>query len=349
MTEGRTGVLLLQLGTPDSPSTRDVRRYLREFLSDPRVLDMPAPARRLLLELVILPFRPRRSAHAYRKIWTDEGSPLLTLSNALVEAVAERLGDGHRVVLGMRYREPSIARAVQTLADDRCDRIVVFPLFPQYSSAATGSAVQAALDEIGGLTNVPEVTVVGAFHDHPGFVGAVTEVARPLLESFAPDHVLFSYHGLPEKQIRSSDPTGAWCLADTECCAGITAANRFCYRAQCHATTRAVVAGLGLAGDRFSTTFQSRLKGQKWIEPYTDHVVVDLRDRGVSRLAVLTPSFTTDCLETLEEIGIRLRLQWAGLGGEELLLVPCVNVEPSWVGAVADMVRSHAPGRRRVS
>lgn len=343
MTERRTGVLLLQLGTPDSPGNGDVRRYLREFLSDPRVLDMPAVARWLLLELVILPFRPRRSAHAYRKIWTDEGSPLLVLSNALVDVLRTRLGDGYRVVLGMRYQRPSIAAAVRALVDDRCDRIVIVPMFPQYSSAATGSAVEKALGEIGGLTNVPEVAVAGPFYDDPGFVGAAADVARPLLGAFAPDHVLFSYHGLPEKQIRSSDPTGSWCLADAGCCARITATNRFCYRAQSHATTRGIAARLGLAPDGFSTSFQSRLKGQKWIEPYTDHVVVDLRDRGVSRLAVLTPSFTTDCLETLEEIGIRLRDQWAGLGGEDLLLVPCVNVEPSWVDALAEMVRSLAP------
>jgi protoporphyrin/coproporphyrin ferrochelatase len=343
MAERRTGVLLLQLGTPDSPGTGDVRRYLREFLSDPRVLDMPALARWLLLELVILPFRPRRSAHAYRKIWTDEGSPLLVLSNALVDAVGTGLGDGYRVVLGMRYRRPSIASAVRALVDDRCDRVVIVPMFPQYSSAATGSAVEKALDEIGGLTNVPEIAVAGPFYDDPGFVGAAAEVARPLLDAFAPDHVLFSYHGLPEKQIRSSDTTGSWCLADAGCCARITATNSFCYRAQAHATTRGIAARLGLDPDRFSTSFQSRLKGQKWIEPYTDHVVVGLRERGVSRLAVLTPSFTTDCLETLEEIGIRLRTQWAGLGGEDLLLVPCVNVDPSWVDALAEMVRSLAP------
>jgi protoporphyrin/coproporphyrin ferrochelatase len=343
MTDRRTGVLLLQLGTPDSPGTGDVRRYLREFLSDPRVLDMPAIARRLLLELVILPFRPRRSAHAYGKIWTEEGSPLLVLSNALVDAAGERLGDDYRVVLGMRYREPSIAGAVRVLVDEGCDRIVIVPLFPQYSSAATGSAVEKALGEIGGLTNVPEVAVVGPFYDDPGFVGAAADVALPLLDGFAPNHVLFSYHGLPEKQIRASDPTGSWCLAGPDCCSRITAANRFCYRAQCHATTRGIATRLGLDADAFSTSFQSRLKGQKWIEPYTDHVVVDLRDRGVSRLAVLTPSFTTDCLETLEEIGIRLRDQWSGLGGEDLLLVPCVNVEPSWVETLAQMVEAPAP------
>lgn len=343
MSERRVGVLLLQLGTPDSPGVADVRRYLRQFLSDPRVIDLPAPVRRLLLEGVILPFRPRRSAHAYQQIWTEEGSPLLVLSQALAAAVGRRLGDTHVVALGMRYREPSIAAAVERLVTAGCDRIVVLPLFPQYSSAATGSAVEEALGVIGGLTNVPPVSVVGDFFDHPGFVGSVAEVARPLLDSFTPDHVLFSYHGLPEKQIRSSDAGGSWCLASAGCCDRMTQANRFCYRAQSHATTAAVAAALVLADGTYSTAFQSRLAGQKWIEPYTDRVVVGLAERGVRRLAVLTPSFTTDCLETLEEIGIRLRAQWEGLGGEDLLLVPCVNASDRWADAVAEMVRDHTP------
>jgi protoporphyrin/coproporphyrin ferrochelatase len=343
MSDRRVGVLLLQLGTPDSPTTSDVRRYLREFLSDPRVIGLPAPVRRLLLEGVILPFRPRRSAHAYRQIWTEQGSPLLVLSQTLVTAVGQRLGESHVVVLGMRYRKPSTASAVERLVVAGCDRIVVLPLFPQYSSAATGSAVEKALAVIGSLRNVPPVSVIGAFFDHPGFVGAVADVARPLLGSFRPDHVLFSYHGLPEKQIRSSDPSGSWCLASAACCERMTEANRFCYRAQSHATTAAVAADLDLRVGGFSTAFQSRLAGQKWIEPYTDRVIVDLAERGMRRLAVLTPSFTTDCLETLEEIGIRLRAQWEGLGGEDLLLVPCVNASSVWVDAVAAMVRDHGP------
>jgi protoporphyrin/coproporphyrin ferrochelatase len=337
-----TGVLLLQLGTPDSPAVGDVRRYLREFLSDPRVLDMPAPARRLLLEAVILPFRPRRTAHAYRQIWTAEGSPLLLHGEALARDLRRELGPGFHVVLGMRYGEPSIPGAVADLHAAGCARIVMVPLFPQYSSAATGSAVEKALGEIAGLTNVPAVSVVGSFYDHPGFIDAAAEVARQRLDDFAPDHVLFSYHGLPEKHIRASDPTGARCLANGACCDRVTAENRFCYRAHCYATSKALADRLGLAEGSHTTSFQSRLAGQKWIEPYTDRVVVDLRDRGVGRLAVLTPSFAADCLETLEEIGIRLRRQWQELGGEAMLLVPCVNAAPRWVAAVADMVRGTA-------
>ena len=336
------GVLLIQLGTPDSTEVSDVRRYLREFLSDPRVLDIAAPARALLLNGVILPFRPRRSAEQYEKIWTEDGSPLTIHTETLTDRLQETLGDSYRVAYGMRYQNPSLESAVARLVEANCDRIIVVPLFPQYSSAATGSALEKALRIIGERWNVVNLATISDFFDHSGFVASVAEVARPHLDTFRPDHVIFSYHGLPEKQVKKSDPTGEWCLARAECCAQIVEANRFCYRAQCFATTRAVAAELGLEPGTYSTTFQSRLAGQKWIEPYTDVEVEELHESGVRRLAVLTPSFTADCLETLEEIGIRLREQWERTGGEDLLVVPCVNADPRWVSAVADMVRSVA-------
>lgn len=338
----RTGVLLVQLGTPDSTDVSDVRAYLRDFLSDPRVLDIPAPARALLLNAVILPFRPRRSAEQYEKIWTDQGSPLTIHTEALTAGVREELGDAYRVEFGMRYRNPSIESAVERLTEAGCDRIVVLPLFPQYASASTGSALEETLRVVGERWNVPDVVTIGDFYDEPGFIRSVAELARPHLDEVGPDHVIFSYHGLPEKQVKKSDLTGEWCLRRAECCDQIVAANRHCYRAQCFATTRALAAELGLAPDDHSTTFQSRLAGQKWIEPYTDVELPRLYESGVRRLAVLTPSFTADCLETLEEIGIRLREQWEGLGGEELAVVPCVNAQPSWVAAVADMIRKAA-------
>lgn len=334
------GVLLLQLGTPDSTDVSDVRTYLREFLSDPRVLDIPAPARWLLLNAVILPFRPRRSAEAYEKVWTEQGSPLVIHTEALAAKLQTVLGDGYRVVYGMRYRHPSIASAVAELAEAGCRRIVLLPQFPQYASASGGSAVQLALQVIGGSWNVPEVRTVSSFFDDPGFLDAAAEIARPLLEGFRPDHVLFSYHGLPEKQIRKSDSSGDWCLENTWCCDQMNEKNAFCYRAQCFATTRGLVARLGLDGGSSTTTFQSRLAGQKWIEPYTDKVLPRLSEAGVRRLAVLTPSFTADCLETIEEIGIRGRKQWEDLGGEAFLLVPCVNADDRWVDAVARMART---------
>lgn len=334
------GVLLLQLGTPDSTEVPDVRKYLREFLSDPRVIDLPAPARWLLLNAIILPFRPKRSAEAYEKVWTDQGSPLIVHTEALAEKLQTALGDGYRVAYGMRYQSPSIASAVEELEAQGCREIVLLPQFPQYASASGGSAVQAALEIIGSRWNVPELRTVGSFFDHPGFLDAAAGIARPLLEEFAPDHVLFSYHGLPEKQIKKSDTSGEWCLTNSWCCDSMNEKNAFCYRAQSFATTRGLVARLGLDGDTTTTTFQSRLAGQKWIEPYTDKELPKLYDSGVRRLAVLTPSFTADCLETIEEIGIRGRLQWEELGGEAFLLVPCVNADDRWVEAAADMARN---------
>jgi ferrochelatase len=337
-----TGVLLVQLGTPDSTQVSDVRTYLREFLSDPRVLDIPAPARALLLNGVILPFRPRRSAEQYEKIWTEEGSPLTIHTEALTRGVQAALGDGYRVEFGMRYRNPPIAEAVERLVAAGCDRVVVLPLFPQYASASTGSALEETLRIIGERWNVLDLVTVGDFYDEAGFIRAVCQVARPALDGFGADHVILSYHGLPERHVEKSDPTGQWCLQRDDCCERMVEANRFCYRAQCFATTRAIASDLDLAEGSYSTTFQSRLAGQKWIEPYTDVALSGLYESGVRRLAVLTPSFTADCLETLEEIGIRLRAQWERLGGEQLLVVPCVNAEPSWVAAVADMIRRAA-------
>ncbi len=333
------GVLLLQLGTPDSTEVGDVRRYLREFLSDPRVLDLPAPARFLLLNAVILPFRPRRSAEAYEKVWTDKGSPLTLNTAALAQRVAAILGEGYRVAYGMRYRNPSIASAVEQLLSEGCRRLMLLPQFPQYASASTGSALEKALQVIGSRVRVPEIRCAGSFYDHPGFLEAVAGIAGPLLDGFGPDHVVFSYHGLPEKQVQRSDPTGEWCLRTPGCCDSMAMANTFCYRAQCFATSRGLIDVLGLDEGATSTTFQSRLAGQKWIEPYTDHRLPQLYLEGVRRLAVLTPSFTADCLETIEEIGIRGRRQWADLGGEDFLLVPCVNADHRWVEAVASMVR----------
>lgn len=327
---------MLQLGTPDSTEVSDVRRYLRQFLSDRRVLDLPAPARFLLLNLVILPFRPRRSAEAYEKIWTEEGSPLMIHTSALATKVAELLGDGYVVEYGMRYQNPSIESAVESLCSRGCDRLILVPLFPQYASASGGSAIAEAMRIVTERWNVPEVTALGDFHDAPGFIESMVDVARPLLEAFAPDHVLFSYHGLPEKHLAKSQSVEGWCLSSDSCCDRVGTENRFCYRAQCHATTRAAASALSL--DRYSTSFQSRLAGQKWIEPYTDHVLPQLYQRGVRCLAVLTPSFTSDCLETIEEIGIRGRRQWEGLGGEDFLLVPCVNASDLFAKTVARMV-----------
>jgi ferrochelatase len=336
------GVLLINLGTPDAPNPRAVRRYLREFLSDPRVIDLPALQRKLLLEAVILPTRPRASAAAYAKVWSEAGSPLLVHGEALRAKLALRLGPDYAVALGMRYGRPALSDALRRLEERGVHDVIALPLFPQYSTAATGSAL-AALFEAPAAGRITRLTALGPFWDDPGFARAWRDVAAPLLAPFRADHVLFSYHGLPENQIRAADRSGAHCLARADCCASLSSENRDCYRAQCFATTAALGAALELDPRRVSTSFQSRLGRRPWIKPYTDLVLPELHAAGVRRLAVLCPAFVADCLETVEEIGIRAREQWRALGGEDLLLVPCLNAHPSWVDAVAELVL-HATG-----
>ncbi len=340
----RTGVLLLQLGTPDAPTPRAVRRYLREFLGDPRVLDMPALGRWLLLHAVILPFRPRRAAAAYRQIWTEAGSPLLVHGRALEEAVRRELGADFCVALAMRYGHPSIAEALERLLAEGVERVVAVPLFPQEAGSSSGSALERTLTLVGRRWQVPALTTLGPFPEDPGFIEATAEIARPILRAQRPDHVLFSYHGLPERQIRRGDPSGAHCLTRPDCCdRPDAAATRHCYRAQCFATSRALRTALGLPAERSSTCFQSRLGRIPWIRPFTDERLPELRAEGVRRLVVLCPSFVADCLETLEEIGLRAARQWSELGGESLTRVPCVNASPRFAQALARRVRASLP------
>jgi ferrochelatase len=337
----KTGVLLSNLGTPDDPSPAAVRRYLKEFLSDPRVLDIGAIARWALLNLVVLPSRPAKSAAAYAQVWSEAGSPLLVHGRALQAAVQARLGDDFVVELGMRYGQPSIAGALDRLRVAGADRIVFFPLYPQYASSSTGSSIEELYRIAGARWVTPSIASVPPFYDEGGFIRAFAEVGRPVIERERPDHVLFSYHGLPERQVQKTDDTGAHCLRSATCCEAIVAANRNCYRAQCFATTRALVAALSLTLPH-SVTFQSRLGRTPWIKPYTDVVLPELAKKGVRRVVVFCPAFVADCLETLEEIGIRARRDWLAVGGEALTLVPSLNATPAWVDAVVALVHDHA-------
>ena len=329
-----TGLLLLNLGTPDSPNTPDVRRYLREFLMDPRVLDINGLSRWLLVNGVIAPFRSPKSAAAYKTVWLPEGSPLLVYGLALKEAMQQALGQGYKVALGMRYGKPGAAGALAEL--DGCERIIVLPLYPQFASASTASSL-AQINELAAKMAVPPpLQIIQDFYDHPAFIHAQAELAREAVAQA--DHVLFSYHGVPERQLQTTDH-GSHCLAkDYACCAKIVPANRHCYRAQCQATTNALIQALKLDPEHTTQSFQSRLGKTPWIQPFTDEVLPDLA-KTVKTLAVLTPSFTADCLETIEEIGDRASEQFVQAGGETLLRVPCVNATQPWVDGLAEWVR----------
>ncbi len=334
----RTGVLLVNLGTPDAPTPKAVRRYLAEFLSDPRVLDIPALARWMLLHCVILRTRPQQAARAYAKIFRPNGSPLLLESQAFTTALRTRLPDVP-VELAMRYGNPSLTSGLAALRARGCDAVIVFPLYPQYASSSTGSTVEAVYRKVARVWNTPFLQVVPPFWQFAGFIDAFARVGRPVLDELSPEHVLLSFHGLPERHIRKSDDSRMHCFASTSCCDTIGEVNRNCYRAQCFATARLLASRLGLAPERWSVCFQSRLGRTPWIRPYTDEVIVELAKRGVARVAVFCPAFVADCLETLEEIELRAAEAFRAAGGQTLRLVPSLNADPGWVDAAAALLR----------
>jgi protoporphyrin/coproporphyrin ferrochelatase len=344
MARDPVGLLLLNLGTPEAPTTAAVRRYLREFLSDPLVIDSSAILRWLLLNLVILPLRPRRSAEAYAKVWTDRGSPLLVNSLDLLAKVRARVGDGAVVEFAMRYGEPSIARALDALEAASVRRIVVFPLYPQLSSAATTSSIEAVRAAAAKRARRPELAVVPPFFADERYLAAFAAAAAPIIAEVAPELVFFSFHGLPERQIRKGDPTGRHCLASPDCCERAETAGvlRACYRAQSFVTARRLAERLAIPPERRIVCFQSRLGRTPWIQPFTDVEVRAAARRGVKRAVIVVPSFVADCLETLEEIGIRAAADWRANGGDTLRLVPSLNARDGWADAVVSIAREAA-------
>ena len=329
----KSGLLLINLGSPDSTSVGDVRRYLREFLSDPDVIDLPALGRNLLLYGAILPFRPRKSAEAYRTIWTESGSPLIDHTRKLSESVQAILGTEVEVKMAMRYGNPSIASALRQFRDAGIMRVHCIALYPQYSTASMGSTYKEVMRQNSRLQVPLFLSTEPAFYCRSGFLDAWSEIIRPEL---APDfRVLFSFHGIPERQVLKSSHDGHCRLGD--CCNTIP---DFCYRAQCLATARTVADRLGLKSDEWEMTFQSRLGRTPWLKPYTDLRLHDLPGEGVRKVIVVSPSFVADCLETLEELNIRAREDFLAAGGEEFRFVPSLNQSPAWVQELADMAHT---------
>jgi protoporphyrin/coproporphyrin ferrochelatase len=351
-TKAKIGVLLVNLGTPDSPSVADVRKYLREFLMDARVIDIPFWSRWLLVNLIIAPFRAPKSAKIYREVWTPAGSPLKVYGEAITQILQTKLGTEYEVVLGMRYQSPSILSALNQLKDKGLEKIIVIPLFPQYASASTGSVHDKVMEIVRTWQIIPEIALVQSFFDHPQFIQAFAEIGKKYLQQTDFDHIIFSYHGLPERQIRKGDATGTClveakknpaCEKEANCCATLHAHNRGCYRAQCFATTRLLVQELGIAPENYTVCFQSRLGKDPWIKPYTDDIIKELTKQGKKRVLAFSPSFVADCLETTIEIGEEYKEIFLHEGGEHWQMVESLNDSELWSETLKAIVEHYAP------
>jgi ferrochelatase len=335
-------VLLVNLGSPDSTSVEDVRTYLGEFLMDGRVLDAFYPVRWCIVHLGILPKRPAQSAEAYKKIWTSEGSPLVATSRAVRQALQDRTGI--RVELAMRYRNPSIPDAIRKLREEGMQEVLLIPLFPHYAMSSYETAVERVREVMAEVAPDMLLTVVPPYYDHPDYIRAMTANASEYLKQDF-DHLLFSFHGIPERHLRKADPTGGHCLMSEDCCGGNSTALRTCYRAQCFKTAEAFVRMASIPKHKHSIAFQSRLGREPWLKPYTDHVIEGLGKAGVKKLLVICPSFVSDCLETLEEMGIRGRQAFLDAGGTDFHLIPCLNEHPLWLDFLEKLTRECAVER----
>ncbi|MBL8014414.1 MAG: ferrochelatase [Candidatus Omnitrophica bacterium] len=335
----KIGVLLVNLGTPDSPSVADVRKYLQEFLMDGRVIDIPWLQRFFLVNGLIAPFRAPSSSHGYKQLWTPEGSPLKVYGYKLKELIQTQLGEDYCVSFGMRYQNPSIRAALDELKNEPLSELIVVPLYPQYASASTGSTIEKVMQEIKRWEVIPTLKFVGNFHDHPLFIGAFAALGKEHLKRSSYDHVIFSYHGLPERQILKASCQSYCKLAD--CCSVYHGKNQNCYRAQCFNTTRLLVKALGLKEGGYTTSFQSRLGKDPWIKPYTDEKLLELVHDGKKRILVFSPAFVADCLETTVEIGIEYQKTFMDNGGQDWQLVESLNTRSEWVACLKALIKEH--------
>lgn len=343
----KKAVLLVNLGSPDSPSVPDVRRYLREFLMDGRVLDVPWPVRFCIVHFAILPSRPKASAHAYQSIWTRAGSPLVVTSRNVQRQLQQRVEVP--VELAMRYQNPSIPNAVKRLASQGVDELLLIPLFPHYAMSSYETAVERVREVAARRAPAMRIVVQPPYYEDADYIAALVGSAQDYLaEPY--DHLLFSFHGVPERQIRKSDVTGHHCLKAPNCCETPSPAHAFCYRAQCFKTVAAFNRAAGIPAGKSSVAFQSRLGRDPWLTPYTDQQVAALARGGVKRLRVICPAFVSDCLETIEEIGMRGKETFLEAGGKDFKMIPCLNEHPLWIAALERMVqRFLAPAKAGVA
>ena len=335
----KTGILLIQLGTPDSPSVSDVRKYLFEFLNDPRVIDIPWLARKILVNLIIVPFRAPKSAKIYQELWTDKGSPLLIYSESVREKLNKELGEKFDVHLAMRYQSPSMDKVLEGMRMKSYKKIIILPLFPQYASSSSGSAIDKAMKLIRKWWVIPEIKIISHFFENEGYINTIIERAKKYnIDDY--DHVLFSYHGLPERQVDKVYVDGKPC-SDHKCEDEINEENFYCYKAECYATTRSIAAKLNIPKEKYTVCFQSRLD-KKWLTPFSDVVVKEQATSGAKKLLVFSPAFVADCLETVIEIGSEYQQIFKENGGEKVQLVESLNDHPMWIQALKDLILKQA-------
>ena len=332
----------MNLGSPDSTSTRDVHTYLMEFLMDKRVIDYPWLFRKILVGGLIVPFRAAKSAEAYQTIWTKEGSPLIVLTRQLQQALQQLVPEP--VEIAMRYGNPSMEDAYQRLLErmPQLEEVIAIPLYPHYAMASYETAVEYAQEIHRRKKYSFKLSFIRPFYNESHYLQALSEQIRPFLQQEY-DHILFSYHGVPGRHIKKSDPTGDHCLMSALCCETPSPAHATCYRHQCFTTTREIVKLLGIPAGKYSNSFQSRL-GKGWLEPFTDIRLAEMPGEGIKKLLILCPAFVSDCLETLEEIAMRGKETFIAAGGEAYTMIPCLNVNPLWVQALAGWVKDYAAG-----
>lgn len=332
------GILLVNLGSPDSPEPKDVKKYLGEFLMDERVIDIPYTARALLVRGIILKTRPKASAAAYKKIWWEEGSPLIVISERLQDKIQKQVDVP--VALAMRYGSMTILKGLQELVDKGVDEVLLFPLYPQFAMATTETILVKA-QEIKEM-HFPNLKIesVPAFYNKPDYIEVLSNSIKNHLQGKKYEHLLFSYHGVPERHIRKSDVTNSHCKIDGSCCKTPSKAHEFCYRHQCLEVTRLVAEKLKLKEGTYSTSFQSRLGFDPWLQPYTDRTIERLGKQGVKNMAIVTPAFVSDCLETLEEIAMEGKEIFHEMGGNEFTTIPCLNDDDAFVNLLSNWINN---------
>lgn len=337
----KTAVILANVGTPEAPKVHKVFTYLTRFLNDPRVIDIPWLLRKLLVNLIIIPFRVRNSTRLYKKLWTENGSPLLYLSESLARKLEKKLDENHKVFVAMRYGKPVLKDVVRQIHDQKFDEVVIVPMFPQYASSTTGTATDEVLKQISRWNVIPSVRFIGQFYDHPAYIDAFVRLAGKYdLKTY--EHFVFSYHGLPDRQVNKVHP--GILVRNCNCAEAMPEHGAFCYKATCYETSRLLVKRLHISPDKYTVSFQSRLE-KNWLTPFSDQVIINLAKSGKKKVLVFAPSFVTDCLETIIEIGYEYQEIFRKHGGETLQLAEALNDSDSWVEGLKEIIMANCSNR----